>query len=59
MFPGRDDEMKEVLFARLHDIIARRTSVPPKDILFVIIESERKNWASSRGIPLTKVDLGY
>ncbi len=59
MFSGRTDEMKENLFKRLNGIIHERTGVPERDILFVIVESERNNWAAGGGVPISKLDLGY
>ena len=45
MFSGRSDEMKERLFSRLTEIIARHTGVDGKDIILNVIESDRNNWA--------------
>ena len=59
MFAGRNDQMKEDLFKRLNAIIHDRTRVPERDILLVIVESERNNWAARGGIPLSRLDLGY
>jgi phenylpyruvate tautomerase PptA (4-oxalocrotonate tautomerase family) len=59
MFPGRPDDMKERLFARLNEIIHGRTGVPEKDIVMVIVESERKNWAARGGVPISSLDIGY
>jgi phenylpyruvate tautomerase PptA (4-oxalocrotonate tautomerase family) len=59
MFSGRDDRMKENLFRRLNEIIHGRTRVPERDILFVAVESERKNWAARGGVPISRLDLGY
>jgi phenylpyruvate tautomerase PptA (4-oxalocrotonate tautomerase family) len=54
MFSGRSDEMKEKLYSRLTEIIARHTGVDGKDILLNVIESDRNNWARE-GIPMSKV----
>jgi phenylpyruvate tautomerase PptA (4-oxalocrotonate tautomerase family) len=59
MFSGRTDQMKEALFKRLNDIVHDHTGVPTRDILLVILETERKNWAGRGGIPVSKLDLGY
>jgi phenylpyruvate tautomerase PptA (4-oxalocrotonate tautomerase family) len=59
MFSGRDDSMKEELFKRLNEIIHERTRVPERDILFVIVESGRNNWAARGGVPVSRLDLGY
>ena len=59
MFSGRTDEMKEALFKALSGVIEKHTAVDKKDIIFNIIESDRKNWASRGGVPLSNVDLKY
>ncbi len=59
MFPGRTDEMKERLFKRLNEIIHGRTKVPERDILFVIVEADRNNWAVRGGVPISRLDIGY
>jgi phenylpyruvate tautomerase PptA (4-oxalocrotonate tautomerase family) len=59
MFPGRTDDMKERLFKRLNEIIHGRTRVPEKDIVMVIVESGRKNWAARGGVPISSLDIGY
>jgi len=59
MFTGRSDDMKERLFARLNEIIHGRTKVPERDIVMVIVESERKNWAARGGVPISSLDIGY
>ncbi len=59
MFTGRSDEMKARLFARLNDIVHDRTGVPERDILFVITEADRNNWAGRGGIPISQLDIGY
>jgi len=58
MFPGRPDEKKRLLFTRLAEVIGGRTNVPDKDILTVIVESDRGNWARA-GISLSTLDIGY
>jgi phenylpyruvate tautomerase PptA (4-oxalocrotonate tautomerase family) len=59
MFSGRTDEMKEALYAALSRVIEKHTGVDKVDILFNIIENDRKNWAARGGIPLSRVDLKY
>ncbi len=59
MFPGRTDEMKERLFKRLNEIIHGRTGVPERDILLVIVEAGRNNWAARGGVPISELDIGY
>jgi|Deesub1362A_J573_1020465.scaffolds.fasta_scaffold01291_13 phenylpyruvate tautomerase PptA (4-oxalocrotonate tautomerase family) len=54
MFSGRSDEMKEKLFSRLTEIIARHTKVGGRDILLNLIESDRNNWARD-GVQMSKV----
>jgi phenylpyruvate tautomerase PptA (4-oxalocrotonate tautomerase family) len=59
MFTGRSDEMKARLFKRLNDIIHERTRVPETDILFVITEADRNNWAGRGGVPISQLEIGY
>jgi len=59
MFDGRSDEMKRELFKRLNDVIRDRTGVPERDIIFVITEAGRKNWAVRGGVPVSDLDIGY
>ncbi len=59
MFTGRSDEIKGRLFTRLNDIIRDRTGVPERDILFVITEADRSNWAARGGVPISQLDIGY
>jgi phenylpyruvate tautomerase PptA (4-oxalocrotonate tautomerase family) len=59
MFTGRSDEMKARLFKRLNDIIHDRTRVPETDILFVITEADRNNWAGRGGVPISRLEIGY
>lgn len=59
MFSGRTNEMKETLFKALNKVIESHTGVDNKDILFNIIESDKKNWAARGGVPLSKIDLKY
>ena len=59
MFTGRTDEMKQLLFKRLNDVIHVRTGVPERDILFVITEADRSNWAARGGVPISQLDIGY
>jgi phenylpyruvate tautomerase PptA (4-oxalocrotonate tautomerase family) len=59
MFAGRSDKMKARLFKRLNDIVRDRTGVPERDILFVITEADRNNWAGRGGVPISQLDIGY
>jgi len=59
MFSGRSDEMKENLFKKLSKIVNKHVGIDEKEILINVIETDRKNWASRGGIPVSKMDLGY
>ena len=59
MFSGRTDDVKETLFRKLNEVVERHTGVDNKDIIFNVIESDRKNWAARGGVPLSNVDLRY
>jgi phenylpyruvate tautomerase PptA (4-oxalocrotonate tautomerase family) len=59
MFAGRSDEIKGRLFRRLNDVIHDRTRVPERDILFVVTEADRSNWAARGGVPIPQLDIGY
>jgi phenylpyruvate tautomerase PptA (4-oxalocrotonate tautomerase family) len=59
MFSGRTGAMKELLFRRLNDVIGGRTGVPERDILFVVTEADRDNWAARGGVPISRLDIGY
>lgn len=59
MFSGRTDEIKRQLFKRVNDVVHTHTKVPEKDIIFVITEAERSNWAGRGGVPLSTLDIGY
>ncbi|MBN1571565.1 MAG: tautomerase family protein [Deltaproteobacteria bacterium] len=59
MFSGRTDETKETLFRKLNEVVERHTGVDNKDIIFNVIESDRKDWAGRGGIPMSKIHLRY
>jgi phenylpyruvate tautomerase PptA (4-oxalocrotonate tautomerase family) len=59
MFAGRTEEIKKRLFKRLNDVIHTHTKVPEKDIIFVITEADRSNWAGRGGVPISTLDIGY
>jgi 4-oxalocrotonate tautomerase family enzyme len=59
MFAGRTKEIKQRLFKRLNDVIHDRTGVPERDIIFVITEADRDNWAARGGVPVSQLDIGY
>jgi len=59
MFPGRDQEIKNRLYARLNQVIKQHTGVDDANIFINVIESPRGDWGIRGGRPASQVDLGY
>jgi phenylpyruvate tautomerase PptA (4-oxalocrotonate tautomerase family) len=57
MFKGRSLETKRRLYSAIVSGLAR-CEVPAEDVLVVLQESPRENWALG-GIPQSEVDLGF
>ena len=57
MFKGRSHDRKERLFRALSNIVQDHTGVPDRDIILNIIDTDRADWASRGGIPMSKRSL--
>lgn len=58
LFSGRTDEIKQKLYSAVTSIVMKHTGLEEKDVLIVLIESPRNNWALGNTM-LSQANLGY
>ena len=58
LFAGRSPAVKQELYRLLYQSL-HSLGVAPSDVLVVLVESSRSNWAAGGEVPASEVDLGF
>jgi 4-oxalocrotonate tautomerase len=47
---GRTVELKKALYARIAELIASSTEIPPSDVIISLVEVKKENWSFGNGM---------